>query len=403
MVRRTSPDTSIGERIRIRRQARNWSVRYAADRAGVSHSTWSRIERGLQGADNRFVVSDIAAALECSVADLTGHPGQPSDVTAAEAQAGAYAVRHALAETDLAEDPLCPAVPAEQLRREFDLVCDLRRRCDDAGTAQWLPTLLRQLHATAATDEREPALQMLVGAAAMSSGVMRHVATASDMWMAAERCRQAAGALGDPVFMGLAEYERSLAAVSCGTYARAATLASRAADQLRPHADTLPGGSEVLGMLMLACAFASLGDHRRGDSAAWLDEAAQLAELTGDTTTHGLMFGPTNVAIWRIAMEVDGGDPGRAVQVARATTPTRIPSSSRQASFYADTARALSRLRGKDVEAVRMLLTAERIAPARVRNNPLAREATRTLLERSNRAGARGELVGLCERMALPS
>ena len=43
---------TVGERIRARRLLRGWSMRYAASRAGVSHATWSRIERGRQpGAD----------------------------------------------------------------------------------------------------------------------------------------------------------------------------------------------------------------------------------------------------------------------------------------------------------------------------------------------------------------
>lgn len=398
---RRHPDTSIGERIRIRRQARNWSVRFAADRAGVAHSTWSRIESGQRGADNRFVVADIAQALECSVADLTGQPWLPADAAAAEAQAGAYAVRHALAETDLGEDPLVPAPPVDELRREFDLVQHLRRRCDDLGTAQRLPTLLRQLHASAHTGDRTDALGMLVQAAAMSGGVLRHVATASDQWMAAERARQAAAALNDPVYAGLAEYERALSAIGCGSYPRAYAVASRAVDRLRQHT-SMQGAAEVLGMLMLTCAFTALGDRRRDDSATWLSEADELAQRTGDSEAFGLFFGPTNLAIWRIAMEVDGGEPGRAVEIARATTPTRIDTVSRQTSFYSDTGRALSRIRGKDVEALRMLLVAERLAPRRVHGSPLVREATRTLLERSNRVGYRGELVGLAERMAMP-
>jgi transcriptional regulator with XRE-family HTH domain len=88
-----NPDPSIGERIRARRLIRGWSVRHAADRAGVSHATWSRIERGRQAADNRFVLADIAAALECSPADLAGVPVPVTDRAAMAAQTGVYAIR----------------------------------------------------------------------------------------------------------------------------------------------------------------------------------------------------------------------------------------------------------------------------------------------------------------------
>ena len=38
----------------------------------------------------------------------------------------------------------------------------------------------------------------------------------------------------------------------------------------------------------------------------YVSGAAGLAVRTGETDTLGLYFGPTNVDIWRIAIEVDG-------------------------------------------------------------------------------------------------
>ena len=113
----------------------------------------------------------------------------------------------------------------------------------------------------------------------------------------------------------------------------------------------------------------------------------------------GLFFGPTNVGIWRIGIEADGGDPGYAARIARATDPAAIPAGFRQVFYYADTARALARLRGRDREAVRFLLTAERLAPQHVHTSAMARETTRALLERSRREAGGTELRGLCERM----
>src|SRR3954447_22811847 len=96
MDRSTTRDMTIGERIKARRLLRTWSVRHAADRAGISHASWSRIERGLQTADNRFVLANIASALECSIIDLTGTPVPSTDRQAAAAQACVSAVRCAL-------------------------------------------------------------------------------------------------------------------------------------------------------------------------------------------------------------------------------------------------------------------------------------------------------------------
>jgi alpha-ketoglutarate-dependent taurine dioxygenase len=114
-----------------------------------------------------------------------------------------------------------------------------------------------------------------------------------------------------------------------------------------------------------------------------------------------LYFGPTNVNIWRIGIEVDGGDPGRAAELARTTNPAAIAAGFRQVFYYADTARAYARLRGQDREAIRYLLTAERLAPQHVHTSPLVRETTRALLERSRRQAGGAELRGLGERLSV--
>src|SRR5690348_10277763 len=102
MTPRPTADPTIGDRIRDRRLRRGWSIRYAASRAGVSHATWSRIERGLQAADNRFMLADLAGALECSPAELAGTAVPAGDREAVAAHAAVHAVRQALVELDLA-------------------------------------------------------------------------------------------------------------------------------------------------------------------------------------------------------------------------------------------------------------------------------------------------------------
>jgi transcriptional regulator with XRE-family HTH domain len=410
MTPRPTADPSIGDRIQARRVLRGWSIRHAASRAGISHATWSRIERGRQAADNRFMLADIAAALECSPADLAGIPVPATDRAAVAAHAAVHGIRQALVDIDL--DPAGPAAgPANDLAgarpagtpavaglaRTLDLVDTLRQACDYAGAARLTAGLLRDLHAAAAAaagDERAAALRMLVHATFIASSMLRNLGHPADGWLGAERCHDAARATGDPVLRGYAAYARACAANACGSYDRGLALAARAVDELRGH----PGGEEVLGTLMLSCAYSSRGRRNTDDSRTWTAEAAGLAARTGETTTMGLWFGPTNVGIWRVGIEVDGDDPGRAAEAARTTDPARVPVGFRQVFYYADTARALARLR-KDRQAIRFLLTAERVAPQHVHTSAVAQETTRALLERSRRAAGGAELRGLCERM----
>src|SRR5262245_34370626 len=133
MPRWSSNDTSIGDRIRERRQLRGWSVRHAADRAGIAASTWSRVERGLRSADNRFLLAEIATALECSVSDIAGLPASTSDPDLAAALAGVAAVREAFLDAELDVEPGGEPRPLPELEREAELVWDLRLRCEYAG------------------------------------------------------------------------------------------------------------------------------------------------------------------------------------------------------------------------------------------------------------------------------
>jgi transcriptional regulator with XRE-family HTH domain len=391
---------TIGERIRARRLLRGWSIRYAASRAGVSHATWSRIERGLQAADNRFMLADLAAALDCAPSDLAGAPVPASDRAAVAAHAAVHAVRRALVDIDPAEPADRSARPVAELSRALALVDTLRQACDYAGAARLTPDLLRDLHAAAAGPERGQALRLLCDATFIASSVLRNLGHPAEAWLGAERCRAAADAAEDHILSGYAEYARACAAAVCGSWHRALSLAGRAVDALDGQTGR-PGGSELLGTLQLMCAYASRGARRLDESRAWVDEAAALASRTGETSTMGLYFGPTNVAIWRIGIEVDGDSPGRAVEIARTTEPGALPVGFRQVFFYADTARALARLRGREPEALRFLLTAERIAPQHVHTSAVAQETTRALLEQSRRPVAGPELRGLCSRMGV--
>lgn len=398
MTPRPHCDPTIGERIQARRLLRGWSVRHAASRAGISHATWSRIERGRQAADNRFMLADIAAALECSPADLAGTPVPAADRAAMAAQASVYGIRQALVDTDLSERAARSAPPVADLARTVALVDTLRQSCDYAGAARLVPDLLRDLHAASSGPDRQPALRLLCDVAFIASSIVRNLGHPAEAWLAAERCRDAAEAIEDPVLSGYAAYARASAASACGSFRRSLTLAGKAVDDLRPHLAT-HGGMEMLGSLLLVCAYASRGLRRLDDSRAWAGEAADLADRTGETDTIGLFFGPTNVNIWRIGIEVDGGDPARAADIARTTNPATITAGFRQVFYYADAARAYARLRGKDREAIRYLLIAERLAPQHIHTSPHAQETTRALLERSRRQAGGTELRGLGERM----
>lgn len=400
MARPSHRDPMIGERIKARRLLRGWSIRYAASRAGIHDTTWGRIERGEVSADNRFTLVDIAAALEVATIELTGIPTPGADDPLHAARVHLHPVRQALVEADLGDPPMCDAPPAETLSTEVALVRDLRVRCDLTGLGQRLPTLIRQLHAAAHGPDRGAALPLVVDAAESAMTYLMSLGQVAEGWLAAERAQQAAELLDEPVMLGFARWCRAHAVAACGSYPRAAALATRAAEEMDRHTDAA-GSLEMLGMLHLTCAQTAYGSHEPQAAADRLTAAEELAGRTGETDTLSLFFGPTNVRFWKVSLEADAGDPGRAVEIARDTIPTRVPSPLRQSGFHAATARALARL-NRDEEAVRHLLTAERIAPERIRASTTVRETARGLIERARRAAGGAELRGFCERLSLP-
>jgi transcriptional regulator with XRE-family HTH domain len=398
LPRRTSQDTTIGERIQARRQMRGWSIRHAASRAGISHATWSRIERGLQAADNRFLVADIAAALECSVAELVGvGMSAVPDRDLISARASVYAIREALVEADFDERPTVEAAPLAALEQETALVGDLQIRCDYAGAGRRLPDLIRRLHASANGPEHGAVLGLMVHAGDIALNTCKYVGYPAEGWLGAEWARRAAERIDDPARTGYAAFARAHAATGCGAYNRGHTLASRAVDDLAQHASAA-NASAMLGMLLLTAGYTAYATKRASDGAEYFTEAERLAERTGETTTFNQFFGPTNVAVWRIATEVDGGDPDEAVRIALGTNPSALPSAMRKVMFYLDGARALGRVR-RDADATRYLVTAERIAPQLVHASPLAAETARGLRDRAGGS----QLRGLCERMGMLS
>jgi transcriptional regulator with XRE-family HTH domain len=389
-------DRTPGDAIRARRQQRGWSIRHAASRAGIDHSTWSRIERGERGTDNRIMLAKIGQALECAVTDLTG---TPFVAAGDDADAAVYRTMTALIESDLDYPSDREVLPVDVLQRELDLIVALRLRCDYAGAVARLPDLIRGAHAAAAGPERAQALRLMCLATESAGFIVRYLGHPTSAAQITDRTRQAAVVSEDPVMLGLAAWAQSHSATSCGLYARAGQIAERGIRDLIGHTD-LPESLEMLGQLHMLTGFSryALGDQ--GGAAAAVAEAQQLAAHTGQSPALGLNFGPTNIQFWQISMEADGPEPERAVRMARSINPAEVPVTSRQTSFWLDMARAYANTK-QDAQALTALLTAERLGPQRVRRSPIAMETLRALLERTRRNAVSPALRGLCERVGV--
>src|SRR5262249_61964168 len=132
----------IGTRIRYWRRRRNgMTQQQLADFAGVSQSYISKVEAGEKSIERRSTLVNVAAALQVSVADLLGQPGDPTDPLKAGVAAVVPTIRLALIEIE--EDaPRVPVRGPDQLAADIDHLVQLRSRSDFAAIATRLPSLL---------------------------------------------------------------------------------------------------------------------------------------------------------------------------------------------------------------------------------------------------------------------
>jgi len=139
-------------------------------------------------------------------------------------------------------------------------------------------------------------------------------------------------------------------------------------------------------MMHLQQARSAARQRRADDAHAHLDEAAHVAGKVGERNGMRQHFGPTNVAAWRVSIGVELSGGAKAYEDATAV-PIGIEalgSRERSSSLHLDFARVLAQEGGpRDGDSIRHLDTADRIAPQRIRSDPMARDLVLTLDRRA--------------------
>ena len=124
----------IGARIGYWRKRRGLTQAVLAGLAGVSQPFVSQVEAGQKGIERRSTLVAIAGALQVSVADLLGQPGDPTDPAKAGVARVVPAIRLALIEIE--EGERAPSRDVEQVATAIEHMTELRSRSDYAGMAR---------------------------------------------------------------------------------------------------------------------------------------------------------------------------------------------------------------------------------------------------------------------------
>jgi hypothetical protein len=152
------------------------------------------------------------------------------------------------------------------------------------------------------------------------------------------------------------------------------------------------------GAALLSAAAAAACSGERRESEAMLRAATRCADRLGrDSYELATVFGPTNVAIHRVAVAIELGDAPDALRHAATAQLDRLPPllAERKARFLLDVARAEAD-RAAFPAALHTLLRAEKIAPDEVRHHRITHQLIPQLLTHDRRDSGLPDFARRC-------
>jgi transcriptional regulator with XRE-family HTH domain len=397
---------SIGERVAFYRARRGLTQAQVAAMVSRSEDWLSKIERGERDLRKLDLIVGLASALRVSVGDLLGYPVLMED----DEDPGGHdipAVRDALmtprrlsrllyARTVSADvNVQHVAVFAEQAWSDF-------QRGRVGKVILVLPDLIAAAQALEDQSTGDPAEGWGVSARIhhLAATTLAKIGEGDLAWLAAERAMYAADQSEDALVLASATRAGTHALLSAGRYDEAMQLGSTAAQFLAGEMDADdPAAQSLLGMLYLRASSAAARHDDRTSVEELLGMAEVAAEKVGrDANFWQTSFGPTNVAMHRLADALELGDVAYVVEHGPEVEAGNMPSE-RAVSHSIDLARAQSMV-GHDEDALQTLMSAEAEAPQLVRHSAAVRETVKTLRRRSpiTSRSKSSPLLGLAER-----
>jgi transcriptional regulator with XRE-family HTH domain len=378
-----------------------------ADRLGKSKSWVDKVERGVRRLDKFSTIAEIAKVLQIDVSVLTdggpeqerrtnnNHGGKRVDVAE---------IRAALERYDKISAwyvPGPPALPLPELRKAVDHAWMAFQHANYAGLAKSLPRLIRDAQAADGRGEGDAARSgayLLAESYQIASSTLRKLGEHALAWLAADRATMVCRRAGDELLAALATDQVAAALSALGRVRSALEISVSVAHQVAPRDghDATPQRLSVYGMVLLRGALAAARLRDASTVRELLAAAEAAAKEVGDENFYWTSFGPTNVAFYRVATEVELGEGARAVQTHDEIDPggfaAMLPE--RRASHMLDLARAYTQM-GNLPRAGETLVEADRLAPNEVRYRPEAQELVVELVRRTGGPPAPGmrELV----------
>ncbi|MEU6822169.1 helix-turn-helix domain-containing protein [Streptomyces atriruber] len=372
---------TIGERVAWYRHRRGMSQEVLSGLVGRTADWLGKAENNRIELDRLSVIRALAHALDVSIGDLIGEPTL-LEWSADSGRRTVPALREALMDyrqlTPLLRAPADGEPPSlSALRSDVGEVWDAYQGSQYGFATRQLPLILSDALLAVRTyvgEDREEAYALLALTYQGAAMVLGKLGENELAWMAADRGLAAAQQSGNNVITGSLFRSVTHCLLSTGRFETAVQLVSDAAGFLAPGLDeATPAYLSVYGTLFLTGSMAAARAEDRATTQAFLHEAEVTASrLGGDGNHMWTAFGPTNVAIHKVATAGELGDFQVAAELGPQIDTSGLPVE-RRVRHNLEVARALSAWNRTD-DALSVVLDAEQMAPEQVRHHYMSRE-----------------------------
>ncbi|MCI3221997.1 helix-turn-helix domain-containing protein [Streptomyces sp. NP-1717] len=400
-----NPKVLVGARIRhYRRKNGNRSMAAVAGLCGVTERYFSMIENGKRSPSSG-VLTRIAAELQVPVSALLGDepPAKaPVTLTTAPDVAGALLGYRS---TRAVGPPVGPVPLRERVEEAWRTWQKSDQRFTEIEEA--LPALIADVeHSVRAyrSSSDESARRDVLRVAADFYGLMRSYCRRSGRLdlslMVADRARRAAEDADDPIRIAAAHWNLGHCLLSQdGGAQEADEVAGVAIGELH----SVPESTEkaaIQGALELVRVVAEAQQRQWWDARQRLvNKAEPLGKKAGESNTMWTVFGPTNIGLHALTIEMLAGHSAEGLRLADDVNISQLPSRERQFTFTLELARCYDQRRDDPAVLVH-LLDLEKLSAEDMARSTVATDMVTGLLHRV-RPTFQPQVAKLAERLGI--
>ncbi len=389
---------TIGQRIAHLRGTR-LTQSALAGAAGVSVDLIRKLEQGRRHTVSIGNLHRIARALDVDAGDLLS---QTQPLPDPSENSGAVAIRCSLTSVDdlIGDEPDTEPLTLDEAGRALTYGWGAYWTGHYDQLGHLLPGAIRQLRATvrdARADQRAEAHDLAARLHQLAACTLVHLGYPDIAHLALREALALADAGSDPLRPAALRCSLAWLLLTQGRFVESHRLATATAATIGATGESPPPAWSLYGSCLLTGATAAARGGDRPVAGVLLGEAAGAAERTGDRNDYESAFGPDQVLMQTVDVEVVTENYGAALTAGRRMRPDAALPVAARARHLSDLALAHTRL-GRDGAALDVLLAMEQLAPAWTRYQAQPRQIVRELRKR---AGNPPRLTALAQRMGV--